>query len=1005
MDSAQFQSLVADAEALARRDPAALRRRVRLLVALGYGYVVGLLVLVLGTLAFLVTLSFTGRALAWTWKPIVALAVLAFALLRSLWVRVDAPTGEPLTRQQAPKLFQRVEAIRRSLKAPKPDVVLLTQDFNAAVTTIPRFGVLGGERTYLIVGLPLMAAMAPRHLDAVLAHEFGHLSGAHPKFGLWVHRVGRIWGQLLGRMESSNAIGDFIFGRFLRWYTPRLNAHGFALARDDEYAADADAARASGAKVAAQALASIAVRDQVYDRFWSDLGKRVTTEAAPPERSWTLLPEAFAAGDRIPERARWLATALKRENLIEDTHPSLRLRLGALKALREPMPDAEALLAELVPPVTSSAAEHYLGAFAQQRLQAWEQAWRRDSADGWARAHAELAKDRATADALVARDAAGETLTVAELWTAAEAILRLDGPDAGLPWLERAVAVDPAHAPSHYALGAILLDRRDGRGVPLVKRAMELDLEAVPAGTELLRRFHAAVGDRDALAREEVESDARFARLREVASERGGLTQEDTLVAATLSATDREQLAKAATVPGVGALWVARKVTKHLPEKPLIVVLVEPRSPLLSQFSGKRQQMAQQVYESLALDGGKELLVLAWDDSYSWIVKMVKGARGLRVTAKQGVLTATPDAWHKVHRRALVIAGIGAVMVGGLLWLFHVPERLSDPRGLITANDARGLNMTLFALRRESGVDIHVVVDSFAPGTDLAGFALNEARRRGVGRTSDRRGLLLVIDRTSGGLRLEVGPNLEGIFPDGFVGRILRGHTAGILREDTFARSVNSTIMMISHRVREAALDMEYDPLSVSDITDSTRLAAGAGATFSYGAGEPLRLDRAPDPEIAALLSAGATPEETLERYQQWLSLPVYVPRAAFLTPGSRAFFQHEFKMTPAYWEFLRYFAAGSPMQVETRGDLAVAYATGSPLITPLYFRRGEQGWEMDVMAELLNSQNVVGGPFSWCLSRRGGDHDRALADTYVVIDGCTRFRYGDNRRLAWRRP
>ena len=41
---------------------------------------------------------------------------------------------------------------------------------------LPRLGIFGWYRNYLIIGMPLMKSLTCEQFKAVLAHEFGHLA-------------------------------------------------------------------------------------------------------------------------------------------------------------------------------------------------------------------------------------------------------------------------------------------------------------------------------------------------------------------------------------------------------------------------------------------------------------------------------------------------------------------------------------------------------------------------------------------------------------------------------------------------------------------------------------------------------------------------------------------------------------------------------------------------------------------------------------------------------------
>ena len=98
------------------------------------------------------------------------------------------------------------------------DHVLLTEEFNAAVVQIPRLGILGWNRNYLIIGLPLMKALTRKQLAAVLAHELGHLAGGHARLGNWIYRLRLGWMRLARRLEDSESVGKLVFRPFFARY-------------------------------------------------------------------------------------------------------------------------------------------------------------------------------------------------------------------------------------------------------------------------------------------------------------------------------------------------------------------------------------------------------------------------------------------------------------------------------------------------------------------------------------------------------------------------------------------------------------------------------------------------------------------------------------------------------------------------------------------------------------------------------------------------------------------
>jgi hypothetical protein len=152
----QIEALVPRLERFATREPQAYKMRVFLLALLGYGYlalvVAGLLV-VCGALAWLAV----NRHLRGTFlvgKLMLPVLGLVYIILRSLWFRIPAPEGLRLKRSDSPMLFNEVDHLKRALGVPKVHEVLLTHDFNAAIAQVPRLGLFGFHKNYLILGLP-----------------------------------------------------------------------------------------------------------------------------------------------------------------------------------------------------------------------------------------------------------------------------------------------------------------------------------------------------------------------------------------------------------------------------------------------------------------------------------------------------------------------------------------------------------------------------------------------------------------------------------------------------------------------------------------------------------------------------------------------------------------------------------------------------------------------------------------------------------------------------------
>ncbi|HUL50951.1 MAG TPA: M48 family metallopeptidase, partial [Candidatus Nitrosotalea sp.] len=290
MTREEFDLLVHRVEEGVGQRPRSLKLRVAWLAMVGY---IGLLVwpgLVLLLVAPFVVLLIVGDPAGKITAAILGTVFLfgfGWNILRVLWVRLPPPKGQRLTESETPALFTLLDDLRVQLRSARFHRVLVVPGCNAAVVQVPRLGVLGWSRNYLLLGLPLLEGLAPDELRAVLGHEFAHLSRRHGRFSRWIYRLRRSWDQVFQQLSRPRVQGEVSFRplivKFIHWFWPRFNAHAFVLSRLNEYDADATAARLAGGENIASSLFRSALYDrQLNQKFWPEVWKRANTETEPP---------------------------------------------------------------------------------------------------------------------------------------------------------------------------------------------------------------------------------------------------------------------------------------------------------------------------------------------------------------------------------------------------------------------------------------------------------------------------------------------------------------------------------------------------------------------------------------------------------------------------------------------------------------------------------------------------------------------------------------------------
>ncbi|NZA26853.1 M48 family metalloprotease [Luteimonas sp. SJ-92] len=570
----------------AARSPRAYLVRLALLAALGYG-----LLLVLLAIAFGLPLLMLWHILANGARPGPELAyavllplVFGAVVLRALWIRLGVPEGYVLGRGEAPALQEEVERLRQAAGAPALHGIVIDGELNAAAASVPRALGLLGHRHYLVLGLPLMQLFDREELAAVIAHEFGHFGSGHGGFGGWIYRVRLSWYRVLDGLAGSGFMFSRLLFKFYEWYVPYFNACSFALARRNEYEADAAAVAAVGREAAASALVRLELgARRVHGRFWPQVFDRARAQGHPPAAVHAQLVRALRA-DAPADLERVLEIAA-RDSDPEDTHPTLPQRLAAMAAGPQLRARGQAAAPALLGAALLAEIERGLDEYWRERVRAQ-----------WRQRYEEAAAARAQLAALEGLGAPGaqERLEHARLVES----LRVDF-DAE-PLYARLLEAHPDSAMAHYRAGVLALRRGDADlGAARLRRAVTLDAGAVrPVVTDL----ETLAGDPDLDAacavavrslREELAPAAQELAARDAAA------ADDEMLPHGLDAAALAALAEVlAAQPRIARAWLVRKRIAMAEAQAHFVLLLDWRGPVAGEGAALKR-----LVDALSLPG------------------------------------------------------------------------------------------------------------------------------------------------------------------------------------------------------------------------------------------------------------------------------------------------------------------------------------------------------------------------------------------------------------------
>ncbi|MGH8547670.1 MAG: M48 family metallopeptidase [Methylococcales bacterium] len=562
----RFEELIDRAEIEIAQRPDAYKRKLALLALLGYGYLFGILMITFGLIGFCILAA--SKSTVFTLLLIkkklgLFLLVVVYVLCKALWVKLDPPSGYRLERRQFPILFREVDELGKRLRAPKIHEIVLTPQINAGIQQTPRLGVFGWQKNTLILGLLLMLGLSKPQLIAVIAHEFGHLSGNHSRFNGWIYRVRTAWWRIMEAFKQAGGVAAVVFGRFFDWYAPYFNAYSFALARANEYQADAVSAQVTSNSVVTEALVQTNLLSALLEtEYWGKLDVQIEASRRVHDSMFSELRRYL---ERDPfsreERHDAIKKLLNETTGHSDTHPSLKDRIDALTN-EIPVPHRPEV----------SAAETMFGEQLDQILKIFDSQWARDNARSWAERHEYLTESKLELSKLEKKQQQTE-LNNEERWKLAAWTEEFRRDEDPLP-LYLSYWYDNQEDPSaNYAVGRLMLKHGNADGLVHLIKAMREQRAVIPA-CQLAFNSHREWGNTAAAEEFRLKAEKQMDLFRQAEDERAAVCKRDAFENHGLGPeaiqTIRRQLQ---TIPKLQSAWLCRKTLRFFQDDPAFVLI------------------------------------------------------------------------------------------------------------------------------------------------------------------------------------------------------------------------------------------------------------------------------------------------------------------------------------------------------------------------------------------------------------------------------------------------
>lgn len=290
---------------------------------------------------------------AWPVVGVYGLVSGALLLMGLRIVKMDYPEikGLPVERLLVPELFNTIEETRKYYKYPKFSEVILTDQHEMRIREIPIMGLPFWSRKTLVIGLPYLQLLGPKHFRCQLARLMAQQTRHSGRSTSQLFRAHNIWLQYHEAFNSKHRIGDLPLRWFANIYTPILELVALPGIRLNELAADTAVQQHIDDQDLFETIKYQAINDIFMKTYYLPRIRKMALHnphalMEPISKLEQLAQSTLAKVNR----QRWLNMCLEQTHSPEDKTPDLKQRMENIgqKRLRD------------VPVIKASAAGLYL---------------------------------------------------------------------------------------------------------------------------------------------------------------------------------------------------------------------------------------------------------------------------------------------------------------------------------------------------------------------------------------------------------------------------------------------------------------------------------------------------------------------------------------------------------------------------------------------------------------------------------------------------------------------
>ncbi len=305
-------------------------------------------------------------------------------------------------------------------------------------------------------------------------------------------------------------------------------------------------------------------------------------------------------------------------------------------------------------------------------------------------------------------------------------------------------------------------------------------------------------------------------------------------------------------------------------------------------------------------------------------------------------------AWMILYSCILLLAQLTAAEV-------TYPDRPKDSPHYLNLSDLDGMDLSgRFETKRASDAidsDMAVVLLRTIPDTiTVENYAAELFNRWKMGHRHNGRGVLFLFVQDQSTLKIEVSYDLEGYYPDGFIGSY-QETARTYFNSNQFGDFVSTLVNGFVFRYKDRSYQPEFAQAPANP--SQTYRSGGAGITRSnYFYERERKMQKLPElsEEEKQKYLASTDPKETVDRYLRSVENGVHYPFLDVLKRGSQYMRVEYLKSPEFYRREYREYQKAMPYQLFVIGNYAVARFKDGFRTFPILLQRQPGGkWRIDM--------------------------------------------------------